>query len=178
MINSSFFYTIINMKYVTIGKIINTFGIKGELKVESHTDFIKERYKKNSLIFIGDTYKKFHVASYRIHKGFIILSLEEYNDINLVLELKNKYIYKATEDIKPLGNNEFYIRDLINLDVYLQDVYLGKCIAIEKGRAYNFLRIKKEDNKEILIPNIYVFVSDVDLVNSRINLTSRSFALL
>lgn len=166
------------MDYVVIGKIINTFGIKGELKVESHTDFLKERFKKDSLIYIGETFKAFKVASYRLHKGFVMLSLVGYDNINMVLEYKDKYIYKSLEDIKPLENGEYYFRDLINLDVFLDNKKVGKCIDVEKGKAYNFLRIKKDDDKEVLVPNLPVFVSNIDLNCSKIVLSDRAGELL
>ena len=71
--NSSLFLYNQVMDFVRIGEIINTFGIKGELKVESCTDFIKERFLKDSTIYIGEDYKPFVVESYKLHKGFIML---------------------------------------------------------------------------------------------------------
>ena len=85
------------MEYVVIGKIVNTFGIKGELKVESHTDFLSERFKKNSTIYIGENHEALKVASYRMHKGFVMLSLVGLDNINLVLKYKDMYIYKSCQ---------------------------------------------------------------------------------
>ena len=81
------------MEYILIGKIINTFGIKGELKVEVHTDFVEERYSAGSSFYIGDDKKEYKSSGYRIHKGFVLLSLKGYEDINLVENLRNKKIY-------------------------------------------------------------------------------------
>ena len=47
------------MEYILIGKIVNTFGIKGELKVEVHTDFVEERYSGGSTFYIGDDHKDY-----------------------------------------------------------------------------------------------------------------------
>lgn len=166
------------MEYVVIGKIVNTFGIKGELKVESHTDFLSERFKKDSTIYIGENHEALKVASYRMHKVFVMLSLVGLDNINLVLKYKDMYIYKSCDDIKPLGDGEYYFKDLINLDVYLDDKQVGKCINVEEGKAYNFLRIKKDDDKECLVPNLPVFIKNVDLANSRINLIDKASGLL
>ena len=76
------------MDYVLIGKIINTFGIRGELKVNSYTDFAKERFKKGSTVYVGEKHLPFTVKGYREHKGFLLVSFKDHEDINLV----EKYI--------------------------------------------------------------------------------------
>ena len=156
------------MEFVVIGKIINTFGIKGEVKVESHTDFETERFKTDSIVYIGEKHIPLTVKSYRIHKGFIMLAFKEYDNINQVLEYKDMYIYKSTEDIAPLKEGEYYFKDLENLDVYLSDTCIGKCLYVEEGKAYNFLRIKENNGKEVLVPNLPVFIDSISLVDKRI----------
>ncbi len=158
------------MEFVVIGKIVNTFGIKGEVKVESHTDFASERLKKDSIIYIGEDHKALTVKGYRMHKGFIMLSFNEYDNINQVLEYKDMYIYKSCDDITPLKEGEYYFKDLENLDVYVGENHVGKCLYVEEGKAYNFLRIKENSGKEVLVPNLPVFVSGVSLNDKRINL--------
>ncbi len=156
------------MEFVVIGKIINTFGIKGEVKVESHTDFETERFKTDSIVYIGEKHIPLTVKGYRIHKGFIMLAFKEYDNINQVLEYKDMYIYKSTEDIVPLKEGEYYFKDLENLGVYLSDTCIGKCLYVEEGKAYNFLRIKENNGKEVLVPNLPVFIDSISLVDKRI----------
>ncbi len=158
------------MSYIRIGKIINTFGIKGELKVESHTDFIEKRYKKGSLVYLGEKHMPLVVSGYKIHKGFIIVLFEKYEDINLVLNFKNQFLYKAEEDIETLKEGEYYFKDLRDLNVFVENKKVGKVIRVEEGVTYNFLRIKKGD-EEVLVPNIKAFVLNVDLLNKRIDIT-------
>ena len=158
------------MNYIRIGKIINTFGIKGELKVESHTDFIEERYKKGSLVYLGEKHMPLVVSGYKIHKGFIIVSFKNFEDINLVLNFKNQFLYKAEEDIETLKEGEYYFKDLRDLNVFVENKKVGKVIRVEEGVTYNFLRIKKGD-EEVLVPNIKAFVLNVDLLNKRIDIT-------
>ena len=159
------------MNYVKIGKIVNTFGIKGELKVDIYTDFVEERFKKNSSIYIGEKYNEFIVKSYRIHKGFLLLLLKDNEDINLVEKMKNMYIYKAKDDIKPLKKGEYYFSDLKDLDVYVENELIGKVLKVEEGVTHNNLRVlKNEDNKEYLVPFIPVFIKNVDIDNKRIDI--------
>ena len=159
------------MEFVEIGKILNTFGIKGELKVASNSDFVEERYKKGSLVYVGEQHIPFKVKSLRTHKGFLLVLFEDNEDINLVEKYKNMFIYKSKDDIKPLKDGEYYFSDLRDLDVYVDDKYTGKVLKVEEGISSNNLRIlKQEDNKQYLVPFLPVFIKNVDLDNKRIDI--------
>lgn len=159
------------MEFVVIGKIVNTFGIKGELKIASYTDFEKDRFKKDSTVYIGEDYLPFTVKSYRIHKGFLLLTLKDNEDINLVEKYKNKLIYKNKEDIPPLKKGEYYFSELRDLDVYVDNEKIGKVLRVEEAIQANNLRIlKDEDKKEYLVPFLDVFIEKVDLDNKAIHI--------
>ena len=159
------------MEFVEIGKILNTFGIKGELKVASNSDFVEERYKKGSLVYVGEQHIPFKVKSVRTHKGFLLVLFEDNEDINLVEKYKNMFIYKSKDDIKPLKDGEYYFSDLRDLDVYVDNKYVGKVLKVEEGISSNNLRIlKQEDNKQYLVPFLPVFIKNVDLDNKRIDI--------
>ena len=164
-----FFNIIVKMEYVLIGRIVNTHGIKGELKVESYTDFVKERYQKGSAVYVGEKHLPFTVKSFREHKGFILVLFEGNEDINLVEKYKNEYIYKADEDIAPLKDGEYYFRDLRGLDVYVNGKKTGTVINVEEGSRYNYLRIRTDD-EEKLVPYLKQFVLNVDLENKKIDI--------
>lgn len=158
------------MDYIVIGKIVNTFGIKGELKIESYSDFEDERFAHDSKIYIGEDHICFTIDFFRRHKGFVLLKLQEVNNINLVEKYKNMYIYKSKDDIKPLTDG-FYFSDLCNLEVFVNNVKIGKVIRVEKALTSNNLRIRKyEDGKQYLVPFLDVFVTNVDLDNKRIDI--------
>lgn len=155
------------MEYVLAGKILNTFGIKGELKVEIHTDFVDERFKEGSLIYIGEDKKEFICKKYRIHQGYVLLTLKDFEDINLVEHLKNNNIYIKTDDLKPL-NNAYYFKDLIDLDVYVESNKVGKIIEAQDGFAYKYIRVLKNDNKTVLVPFVDAFIKEVNLKEKKI----------
>ena len=159
------------MEYVVIGKIVNTFGIKGELKVYSYTDFVKERFKKGSKVYLSEKYLPFEVNSCREHKGFLLVSFKDHEDINLIEKYKNMLIYKAKEDIKPLKKGEYYFSDLRDLEVYVEGEKIGRVKIVEEGIRSNNLRIVKyADEKEYLVPFLDVFIEKVDLENKRIDI--------
>ena len=74
-----------------IGKIINTHGIKGELKVEPYT-FDKKRFSKLNSVFIGNDLREFFIKKVRVN-DFVYITFEGFEDINLVLNLKGSAIY-------------------------------------------------------------------------------------
>ncbi len=158
------------MEFVEIGKILNTFGIKGELKVATYTDFVSERFKIGSTVYVSDEHIPFTVNSYKEHKGFLLVLFKDNEDINLVEKYKNQLIYKAKEDIKPLKKGEYYFSDLIGLDVYVEGELKGKVLKVEEGIRNNNLRIKKEeDGKDCLVPFLPVFIENVNLQENRID---------
>ena len=156
------------MEYILIGKIINTHGVKGELKIDVYTDFIDERFKKDSKIYIGEKHDEVIVNEYRMHNGFMLLSLKDFDDINLILKYKNMNIYKSSDDIKPLTDG-FYFRDLKDLDVYSENEKVGVVLYCESGISSNFIRVLTNDNREVLVPILKNFILNVDLKNNRIN---------
>lgn len=157
------------MEYILIGKIVNTFGIKGELKVEVHTDFVDERYSEGATIYIGDNYKEYTCKKYRIHKNYVLLTLKGYEDINLIEHLKNKKIYIKESDLKPL-DNAYYFKDLMDCEVYMDSILKGKVTSVEEGRASSYIRVLKEDGKTSLVPVLDVYLDKVDINNKRIDL--------
>ena len=71
--------------YIEIGKVVNTFGIKGELKIVSESDFVDYRYAVGKTIFLKlrNTIKEVRVSSYRVHKGNILITIDKIYDINV-----------------------------------------------------------------------------------------------
>jgi len=160
------------MDYVLIGKIINTHGIKGDLKINSFSDFDNLRYTKGEKVYVGEDYQEYEVLSFKKHNDFILVCFKGYEDINLVEKLKNKLVYKAKSDIKPLKKGEYYFSDLRNLDVYVDDVKIGKVLRVEEGTRNNNLRVLSNDGIEHLIPYLPVFIKNVDLDNQRIDVVN------
>lgn len=158
------------MEYKLIGRIANTHGLKGELKVIPDTDFIAERYQAGSAIYLGKDKLKMLVKSYREHQGLVLLTLLDHEDINLVEKFKGFEIYKSIDDIKPLAKGEYYFSDLKGLDAYVNDEKRGRVIDVEAGTKANNLRIMKEDGKMALVPFLPVFIKNVDLENRRIDI--------
>ena len=159
------------MEYIKIGKIVNTFGLNGELKINSFTDFNEQRFKKGNTIYIlfQNEYIAMEVLKYRVHKNMLLVSFNNYLDINLVEKYKGCEIFFDKTAIEPLKKGEYYFFQLENLEVYSEEnEYLGKVIKVEESVASNLLRIKKKDETEVLVPYISNFIKEVDLKNQKI----------
>ena len=159
------------MKYIRIGKIINTHGIKGEAKIYSYSDFDEERYQKGNCVYfkINDEMKPFTVKTYREHKGFPLVSFEELKDINSIEPYKNCELY-IDDDMREDLDEGYYFDQLEGLDAYDESGnLLGKTIGIEETNgAQDNLRIEMKDGKQFLVPYIDEFISEVNLEENRI----------
>lgn len=157
----------VDMEYICIGKIVNTHGIRGELKISSYSDFDSVRYKKGNtvLIFHDGAYVPVKVVSFRTHKGFSLVAFEGLQDINLVEQYKNDEVFINEKDRQPLRNGEYYRSDLEGLQVIDEEDHpVGVCLQVEETNgAQNNLRIRKSDGSEVLIPYVKSFIREVSL---------------
>lgn len=159
---------------VVLGKIVNTYGLKGALKVYSFSDFATKRYTKNATVTLIHPQSKekvsLKVATYTQIKGMDILTFNGLDDINLV----EKYVgYEIFLDI--LGNDlppdSYYYGDLMNCEVFNQNQLIGKVIQIQDCGNQQNLRIQcLNKNKTFLYPFIHHFLKKVDVKNKRIDL--------
>lgn len=152
--------------YICIGKIINTFGIKGELKIVSDFEYKDRVFKKDFNIYIGNIKTKEVINTYRVHKGYDLILFNNYTNINEVLKYKGEKIYINRLELE-LNDNEYLLQDLIGLDVYDNDKLLGIVIDYENNNGNILLKIKSE--KVFYIPLVNVYIKNIDIKNKRID---------
>lgn len=157
------------MEYISIGKILNFHGIKGEAKIGySNRSFIESA----KLVFVGNNKDKLNITSVRFHKNFAIVKFREINSINELIEFKGQNIYISREKvIEALDENEFLINDLIGLSVFdNEENFIGTVEEVRKSVAEDIICIKTPDeNKDlILIPFVSELVPIVDIKNKKI----------
>lgn len=148
------------MEFVEVGKIVNTFGIKGELKVVTESEFIANRFAPQQTLYVGKQKTPVVVKSYRLHQGNVLLLLKEVNDINQVLKYVDEMIYVSADSIEDLPDG-YYLFQLIGLKVLVNNEVVGEVIDAYK-QMQTLLKIKTAD-KEVLIPYVPAFVKAVDL---------------
>lgn len=166
------------MDYALVGKIIGTFGIKGELKVIGETSFAEERFKKGSklLMLVNGKYVEVVINSHRVHKNMDIISFKQVgstllnNDINEIEKYVGCSLYINHDDLDELEDDEFYYSDLIGLTAFDQNgIKLGEVVDIRELPRGILLEIKT-DKKPALVPFVDEFVTEVDLENNTITI--------
>lgn len=149
-----------------IGQIVNTFAIRGEVKIIPYTDDIKQ-FKKIKIIYIKN--KSVDVESVKFHKNFIILKLKGIETVNDAEMLRGEMI-SVNRSNKKLPKNTYYIADLIGLKVYSDEnnEYIGKVKDIYNTGANDIYVVENNESKDILLPAIKEVIKEIDLENSKI----------
>lgn len=159
------------MDYTIVGQIINTHGIRGEVKVYPLTDDIK-RFDILEDVYLGD--KKIHiqVEGVKYHKNLVILKFKQYNDINEVIDLKDCYIYVDESGLIDLPKDHFFIYDILNSEVFdIDNNFIGILVNVIQGSGNDVYIVKDADKgKEYLIPAVKEFVKSVDVEEKKIYL--------
>lgn len=140
---------------IYLGKLVNTHGIKGEVKIISNFKYKNEVFKKNNCIYISG--EKLKINTYRKHKNFDMITLENYNNINEVLKFKGKDIYINEEEYTFTGplNEKLY-----GLKVYGDGKEIGVLENIE-DLGFEELLVIKNKNKKYLVPYVKEFVNKI-----------------
>ena len=139
------------MNRLYIGKIVNTHGIKGELRIKDNltTKQRNEIFKIGSNLIIDD--KTYKITSYRVHKDYDMVTFLGLNNINEVLFLKGKKVYKSKNEIN-LNNEDILDSELITYKVKTTDDIEGKILDIEEtGNNYKIIRLLI-DEMQVLVP--------------------------
>lgn len=159
-------------KYISVGKILNFHGIKGEAKVG---------YSKNQQDFVmsidcvylkkGDTYTPLNILSAKPHKNIMIVKFEGIDNINDIIPLKGELLFVEEDVIREtLDEDEFLIDELVGLDVcdIADNTKLGFVIGVSNNGASDLISVKTKSKKICLIPFVKAIVPVVDIQNKRI----------
>ena len=161
------------MNYFNVGKIVNTQGLQGEMRVLSVTDFAEERFKKGSracfyLMKKDQFVQTVTIASHRKHKNFDIIKFKDMYHINAIEKYKGYSLKVAEEDLNDLDDGEFYYHEIIGLDVYEGDNLIGTIKEILQPGANDVWVVKRKGKRDLLLPYILPVVLNVDIPNKRV----------
>lgn len=152
------------MNYIYIGDVVNTHGLKGEIRIVSDFEYKKKVFKKNFKLYIGRNYDELVINTYRTHKQYDMVTFDGLSSIEDVIIYKGDKVYINRDDLKIKG---YFNEDLIGLDVYNDSNLIGKVEYIMKNKAHNILVVSNGKTKN-MIPNIKEFVSKIDLEAKKI----------
>ena len=149
-----------------VGKIVNTHGLKGEVKVIALTDDPK-RYNDLDFVLIDGVERK--IQGCKFQKDRVIVKIEGIDSIEEAEKYKNKYMEIPREYAVPLEEDTYYIADIIGCNVFDTN---GK----DLGEVYDVIQTKNNDvywirkPKELLIPVLLDIVTDIDVENRKITI--------
>lgn len=148
-----------------VGVITTTHGIRGEVKVYPTTDDVHRFEELESVLLdTGKEYRELKIKSVKYFKQYAILKFKGIDNINDIEKYKAKAIFVTRENAQPLGEDEYYIADLIGMEVYLEDgSHFGTLKDVMETGANDVYIIKTEEGKEVLIPAIYECILDVNV---------------
>ena len=152
--------------YLECGKIINTHGVKGVLKLESYCDSPKVLASLSRVFFkaANGNYTERKVRSASVAKGFVLASLEGIDTLEDAVLYREKTVYALREDI-PLKPGAVLLADMISLPVYdaATGVLYGKVKDITDSVASRLIVIETDEGKEVLLPDIKEFVKEISV---------------
>ncbi|MBY5005125.1 ribosome maturation factor RimM [Streptococcus suis] len=161
------------MNYFNVGKIVNTQGLQGEMRVLSVTDFTEERFRKGAKLALFDDKDQFvmevEIANYRKAKTFDIIKFKGMYHINDIEKYKGFSLKIAEENLSDLDEGEFYYHEIIGLDVYENDNLIGQVKEILQPGANDVWVVKRKGKKDLLLPYIPPVVLNVDIKNNRVD---------
>ncbi len=153
------------MDKVKIGKIINTHGINGEVKVLTTTDFPEERFSKGSYVFINN--EKLIVDKSRPFKDFWLIKFKYFDNINDIKKFEKHFIFVSKKQKVLLKPGEYLLSQIIGLLVFdLNNDYIGKIVDSFHTKANDVWVVRKQNKKNIFIPFIDQVVKVIDLRKS------------
>ena len=163
-------------EFISVGKILNFHGIKGEAKVG---------YSKNRLdfvmgldhVFVKDAYdyKRFDILSIRPHKNFLIVKFDGINDINDIIRYKGSLLFVRESTVREnLDEDEFLIDELVGMKVFdiVSGNELGFVVGVSNNGAGDLLSIKTNTKHICLIPFVKAIVPEVDIKTKQIKINN------
>ena len=157
-------------KRLEVGQIVNTFGIKGFVKVKPWVNDI-ERFDDLEKVYvkIKKETQKLEIEEVKYHKDMVLIKFKGIETVEQAEMLRNCYLEIDREDAVPLEEGTYYIVDLLELDVYTDEgEHLGKLEDIYNTGAKDIYVVKNELGKTVLLPGIPEVIKEVNLEEKKI----------
>ena len=158
-------------QFLQVGVISSTHGIRGEVKVFPTTDDpMRFKKLKKVLLDTGRERVELEVQSVRFFKQFAIVKFKGIDNINDIEKYKGKGIFVPREDAVPLDEDEYYIADLIGMEVFTEDGHFGVVRDVMETGANEVYIVESDEHGEVLIPAIRQCVLDVNVEEKKMKI--------
>lgn len=153
------------MDLIKIAKIVSAHGLNGEVKIFPYTDDLNGFKEYNEIYIDGE---ELEIISQKIASKFIVLKLKGFDYIDDVKRLIDKDVFIDKAQMPSLDEGEYYIHELIAMEVYSEaDELIGTVKDVMETSA-NHVLVVDHDGKEALIPFVKAFIKELDLKHRKI----------
>lgn len=156
-------------KQLQVGVISSTHGIRGEVKVFPTTDD-PARFKKLKRVYLetGREQIQLEIQGVKFFKQFVIVKFKEIDNINDIERYKGKSLMIDREDAVDLCEDEYYIADMIGMEVYLEDgSFFGSLKDVMETGANDVYIVDSTEHGEVLLPAIKDCILDINIEENR-----------
>lgn len=154
-------------KRIVIGKIVAPHGVRGDIRILPLTDK-PEQFLDLDYLFLPNG-KTLNVKNSRFHKGMVLVTTQEVTNMNEAELLRNMEVSINFEDLPALEEGEFYVSDLIGLDVVdANGVKIGTFRDSQTTGVNDYYIVAVPGQKDILIPALKQYVKEINLSEKRI----------
>lgn len=150
---------------IKIAQVLNTHGVRGEVKAVPLSDFAERYYSlKDVYVERNNSFQVCTVQSVRWNKNNLLIKFEGIDNPEQAALLKNKYLMIDIEDTVPLPEDNYYLFEIVGLDVFDEDGNkLGKIQDVLQTSANDVYVVQGDNDKEILIPALKKLVRSIDI---------------
>ena len=158
--------------YIAVGLIFGVHGLKGEIRVNLHTDF-PERFSRGAVLWLGEKLQKVEIDQARPHKGFVLLQLKGITTRAMADSLRGTWLFIAEDEAAELDEDTYWVHDIVGLAVHSTDgELLGTVQDVVFTGANEVYIVQPQGSvnggRELLIPAIADVVQSVDLKSGTI----------
>lgn len=158
-------------QYFEVGQIVNTFGIKGFIKIKPFTDEVS-RFEELKEIYVeqkNKELKEVKIEKISYQKELVLLKLKGIDDLTQAEKLKGLYLKISRKNAKKLPKGTYFIADLIGMNVYSDEgKLLGKLDDVYSTGANDIYVVKNENGIQVLLPATQEVIKQIDLDNEKI----------
>ena len=152
-------------EYFEIGQIVNTFGIKGFVKINPFTDDLERFEELDSVLVVKNKELiEMQIEEVKFHKNLVLVKFKGIEDINMAEKFKGCYIKISRDKARKLPEDTYFIADLIGIKVYDDNGnLLGKVQDIYNNKSHDIYVVKDDLGKQILLPSTKEVIKQIDL---------------
>ena len=153
-----------------IGQIVNTFGIKGMVKIKPFTDDIR-RFDELKAVYVekNGNQTEYEIEEVKYHKDMVLIKFKGIDKVEQAEMLRNSYLTVSRDSVEKLEEGRYYIVDLLGLEVYTDEqILLGTLEDIFNTGSNDIYVVKDKQGKQILLPAIQDVIKQMDIENKKI----------